>query len=108
MPRTHRWRGVLGNVPASIKWQLEVTMAIRFLAHQAMNWGEACRTTARASAALGSHPHTVGRFLLMSKASLGAQPFLMVSERTTWVSVLCHEGIVLIKQEDKNMNKENK
>lgn len=107
-PRTHRWRGVLGNVPASLKWQLEVTMTTRFLAHQAMKEGEACRRAARASAALGSHPHSVGRVLLRSEASLGTQPFLVVSGRTTWVLVLFHERIVFMEQEDKNMNKESK
>lgn len=73
-----------------------------------MKEGEACRRAARASAALGFHPHSVGRVLLRSEASLGAQPFLVVPGRTSWVSVLCHEGIVLMKQEDKNINKENK
>lgn len=83
-------------------------MATRFLAHHTMKKGEACRRAAKASAALNSHPHFVGRVLLRSEASLGAQPFLVVSGRTAWVLVLFHEGIVLMKQEDKNMNKENK
>lgn len=76
--------------------------------HQAMKQGEACRRTAGASAALGSHPHSAGRVLLRSEASLGAQPFLVVSGSTAWVPVLCHKGIVLMKKEDKNLNRENK
>lgn len=42
-----------------------------------------------------------------SEASLGAQPFPVVSGKTDWVLALFHERAVLMKQEDKGMNKEN-
>lgn len=66
-----------------------------------MKEGEACRRAAGASAALGSHPALLGGIP-------AAQPFPAASGRTAWVLVLFHERTVLMKQEDKNMNKENR
>lgn len=102
-PRTHRWRGALGNVPSSLKWMLEVAMATWFLAHQTMKEGEqqsrqAAEEPTAASPALGSHSGCRESVRLRSEASLGAQPFPVVSVRTNWVRALFRERTVPMKQ----------
>ena len=104
-PKTHRWRGALGNVPSSLKWMLEVAVATWFLAHQTMKEGEqqsrrAAAEPAPAGPALGSHSGCTGSVCLRSEASLGAQPFPVVSVRTNWILALFHERTVLVKPED--------
>lgn len=99
LPRTHRWKGALGNVPSSLKWMLEVAVATRFLAHQTMKEGE-WQSWRAAEEQVPTNSGWVGRICLRSEASWGAQPFPVASVRMNWVLALFHEQIVVMKQED--------